>query len=42
MLDDMREDSDVGVEEIDELLSSNVVVVARVIVSVWECGTKQP
>ena len=42
VLDDVRDDSDVGVEEIDELLSSNVVVVARVIVSVRERETKRP
>lgn len=41
-LDDVREDSDVGVEEIDELLSSDVVVVAKVIVSVLERETKRP
>lgn len=41
-LDDVREDSDVGVEEVDELSSSVVVVVAGVTVSAWERETKRP
>ena len=41
-LDDVREDSDVGVEEVDELSSSDVVVVAGVTVSARERETKRP